>query len=143
MSCRSLPFGQGGPDGRRQAQLHALIRRWQDAVTCVERCRVPVVAAIHGCCIGGGIDLISACDIRVCAADAIFSVREVKMGIVADIGTLQRLPRIIPAGVARELALTGRDFDAAYSERIGLVSRGPSNSTGSFRCCDWHRNRDC
>jgi enoyl-CoA hydratase len=119
-----LPIGTDGkPDGRRQARLHQLIRDMQRAITVVERCRVPVVAAVHGHCIGGGIDLITACDVRLCAADARFSVREVKLAMVADIGTLQRLPAIVGQGHARELALTGRDFDAAYAERIGLVNR--------------------
>ena len=118
-----LPLGAKGPDNLRQAKLHRLIRDMQWAVTCVERCRVPVIAAIQGHCIGGGVDLIAACDIRLASADAIFSVREVKMAIVADIGSLQRLPRIVTPGIARELALTGRDFDAAYAEKIGLVNR--------------------
>jgi len=82
-----------------------------------------VIAAIHGWCIGGGIDLVTACDIRLCAADARFSVREVRLAMVADMGTLQRLPRIVGQGVARELALTGRDFDATEADRVGLVNR--------------------
>ena len=118
-----LPIGAKGPDNLRQAKLHRLIRDMQWAVTCVERCRVPVIAAIQGYCIGAGVDLIAACDIRLASDDALFSVREVKMAIVADIGSLQRLPRIVTPGIARELALTGRDFDAAYAERIGLVNR--------------------
>lgn len=119
-----LPIGNGGPpDGARQARLHALIRRLQDAVTCLERCRVPVIAAVHGPCIGAGIDMITACDIRMASADAVFSVRETKMAIVADLGTLQRLPLVVGRGVARELIYTGRDFDAAYAAEIGLVNR--------------------
>ena len=118
-----LPLVQKGPDNLRQARLHRLIRDMQWAVTCVERCRVPVIAAIQGYCVGGGVDLISACDIRLASQDAIFSVREVKMAIVADIGSLQRLPRIVTPGIARELAFTGRDFDATYANTIGLVNR--------------------
>ena len=118
-----LPIGAKGPDNKRQAKLHQLIRDMQAAVTCVERCRVPVIAAVHGYCLGGGVDLITACDIRLASADAVFSVREVKMAIVADIGTLQRLPRVVTPGIARELVLTGRDFDAAYADKIGLVNR--------------------
>ena len=119
-----LPISTDGrPDGRRQARLHQLIRDMQRAITSIERCRVPVVAAVHGYCIGGGIDLITACDIRLAAADALFSVREVRLAIVADTGTLQRLPAIVGPGVARELAFTGRDFDASYAERVGLVNR--------------------
>jgi enoyl-CoA hydratase len=78
---------------------------------------------VHGYCLGGGVDIITACDIRLAAADATFGVRETKIAMVADLGTLQRLPAIVGPGIARELVFTGRDFDAAYAERIGLVSR--------------------
>lgn len=98
------------------------ILRMQQAMDAVEACRKPVVAAIHGWCIGGGVDLAAACDIRLASADARFSVREVKVAIVADMGSLQRLPHIIGQGHTRDLALTGRDVDAAYAARIGLVS---------------------
>jgi enoyl-CoA hydratase len=94
----------------------------QDAVTAVAACRKPVVAAVHGWCIGGGVDLIAACDVRVASADAQFSVREVKVAIVADLGSLQRLPHLIGEGWTRRLALTGEDIDASVALRIGLVS---------------------
>lgn len=97
-------------------------QRLQQSVTSVEECRKPVVAAVHGWCIGGGVDLIAACDIRLASADARFSVREVKVAIVADLGSLQRLPAIIGDGMTRRLALTGEDVDAARAERIGLTS---------------------
>lgn len=109
------------PDGFRQQQLHQLIRAMQAAVTSVERCRVPVIAAIHGYCIGGGVDLITACDLRLCTADTTFSVRETRLAMVPDVGTLQRLPAIVGPGRARELVYTGRDFDAETAYRIGLV----------------------
>ena len=118
-----LGMGTGGPDGERQRKLHQIIRDMQWAVTCVERCRVPVIAAIHGYCLGGGIDLIAGCDFRLAAADAVFGIRETKMAIVADIGTLQRLPKVVSPGIVRELVYTGRDFDAAYAKEIGLVNR--------------------
>ena len=120
-----LPVSPGPqtPDGARQAKFHQLIRDMQRAVTVFERARVPVIAAIHGWCLGGGLDLACACDIRLASADATFGVRETKLAMVADIGTLQRLPRIVGEGHARELVFTGRDFDAAHAERIGLVSR--------------------
>jgi enoyl-CoA hydratase len=111
-----------GPDGARQRALHRLIAQMQWSVTCVERCRVPVIAAIHGYCLGGAIDLITACDMRFSASDATFGVRETKMAIVADLGTLQRLPRLIAPGIARELILTGRDFDAGFAAQIGLIN---------------------
>jgi enoyl-CoA hydratase len=77
---------------------------------------------VHGACIGGGVDLISACDVRLCTQDAKFSVKEVKVAIVADLGSLQRLPPIIGQGHTRELALTGKTIDAARALRIGLVN---------------------
>jgi len=83
---------------------------------------VPVIAAVHGYCIGGGVDLITACDIRLASSNAIFSVREAKIAIVADLGTLQRLPRIIGAGHVAELALTGKDISAERAAQIGLVN---------------------
>ena len=94
----------------------------QASVTSVADCRKPVIAAIHGYCIGGGVDLIAACDVRLAADDAIFSVRETKIAIVADIGSLQRLPRLIGAGHVAELAFTGKDIDAERAQRIGLVN---------------------
>lgn len=112
------------PDGGAKArqQLLAIIRRMQDANTCVARCRKPVIAAVSGWCIGGGVDLITACDVRLASKDARFSVREVKLAMVADVGTLARLPAIVGQGVARELAFTGDDVDAARALRIGLVN---------------------
>jgi enoyl-CoA hydratase len=111
----------GGTAGPR-AQLRKLILQWQDDLTAVAECPFPVIAAIQGWCIGGGIDLVTACDIRVCSADAKLSVREAKMAIVADLGTLQRLPRIVGQGIARELAFTARDFGADEAKEMGLVN---------------------
>ncbi|AZI42918.1 enoyl-CoA hydratase [Deinococcus psychrotolerans] len=83
---------------------------------------IPVIAAVHGWCIGAGTELISACDIRLCSADARFSLPEVRLGIAADLGGLQRLPAIVGQGWARQLALTGEPIDAVRAERIGLVT---------------------
>ena len=105
-----------------RARLLDLIASMQEACDLVSGCRKPVIAAVSGWCIGGGLDLVSACDIRLCSADARFSLREVKVAMVADIGSLQRLPRIIGDGNTRELAFTGRDIDAQHALRIGLVS---------------------
>jgi enoyl-CoA hydratase len=102
--------------------LRATVVRLQAAVTAVADCPKPVVAAVHGYCIGGGVDLIAACDIRLASADAVFSVREAKVAIVADLGSLQRLPRIVGAGHVAELAFTGKDIDADRAVRIGLVN---------------------
>src|SRR4051812_26538999 len=98
------------------------IRHLQDSVNAVADVRTPVIAAVSGWCIGGGVDVISAADIRLASADAKFSVREAKVAIVADLGSLQRLAGIIGEGHLRELALTGKDIDAARAEKIGLVN---------------------
>lgn len=105
-----------------RAELIADIQAKQASITAVAACRKPVIAAVAGWCIGGGVDLIAAADVRLAAADATFSVREVKVAIVADLGSLQRLEGIIGQGQLRELALTGKDIDAAEAERIGLVN---------------------
>ncbi len=104
------------------AVAYKAVRELQDSVSSIANLDVPVIAAIHGYCIGGGIDLVSACDIRLCAADATFSIRETKVAIVADLGTLQRLPKIVSAGHVAELAYTGKDFDANRALAIGLVN---------------------
>lgn len=105
-----------------RTEFHGMVKRMQAAITAVADCRKPVVAAVQGWCIGGGVDLISAADIRYASADAKFSVREVKVAMVADVGSLARLPLIIGEGHLRELALTGKDIDAARAEKIGLVN---------------------
>jgi enoyl-CoA hydratase len=104
------------------AKLYKEVQRLQRSVTAVADCPKPVIAAVHGWCIGGGIDLIAAADIRLCSADAKFSVRETKIAIVADIGTLQRLPKVINKGYVAELAYTGKDLDADRAREIGLVN---------------------
>lgn len=112
------------PDpARTREQLRRLILDLQDCLTSIEQCRKPVLAAIQGACIGGALDMVTACDMRYAAADAVFSVREVDVGMTADVGTLQRLPRIVPDGVARELAYTGRNVEANEAAAIGLVNR--------------------
>lgn len=115
------PHMQGGLAGKRMA-LRQMIVDLQHQCGGPARCRKPVVAAIHGWCIGGGIDLTSACDVRICSKETRFSVREARIGIVADLGSLQRLPRIIGDAATRELALTAKDIDAERALRLGLVS---------------------
>jgi enoyl-CoA hydratase len=107
--------------GKRRA-LYDDVRAYQRTASCFADSNKPVIAAVHGACIGGGMDLITACDIRLCSADATFSVRETKIAMVADVGTLQRLPRVIGDGPARELIFTGADVDAARAKQIGLVN---------------------
>lgn len=103
-------------------ELLALVGRLQEGFTAIAECPVPVIAAIHGACIGGGLDLVTACDLRLATIDARFSLRETKMAIVADLGSLQRLPRIVGQGHARELAFTGKDVSATRAREIGLVN---------------------
>lgn len=111
-------------DGRSREKLRQLILDMQDTLSSIERCRKPVLAAIHGACVGGGVDLICCADMRYCAADAHFSIKEIDIGMVADVGTLQRLPKIVGhQGMVREMAFTGRRVDAAEALRIGLVNQ--------------------
>ena len=115
----------GGARASMAARAHsgrAEVLRLQNAITAVARCPKPVIAAVHGYCIGGGVDLIAACDIRLASSDAVFSVRETKVAIVADLGSLQRLPAIIGAGHLAELAFTGKDVSAERAKEIGLVN---------------------
>lgn len=108
--------------GRAAMALREHILKLQDTFTALEEARVPVICAIHGACIGGAIDMITAADIRLCAENSYFSIEEIHIGMAADVGTLQRLPKLIPPGAARELALTGRRFDAAEAKALGLIS---------------------
>jgi enoyl-CoA hydratase len=108
--------------GRAAMALREHILKLQDTFTALEQARMPVICAIHGACIGGAIDMITAADIRICAENSYFSIEEIHIGMAADVGTLQRLPKLIPPGAARELALTGRRFDAAEAKALGLIS---------------------
>ncbi len=114
------------PQGESQAAanqtLYETIRRLQRTASCLAESPKPVIAAIHGHCLGAGMDLATACDLSLAAKDASFSVRETRMGLVADIGTLQRLPAIVGPGHTAELAFTGSDIDADRAFRIGLVN---------------------
>ena len=111
------------PDSARSREaLRRLILDLQDCLSSIERCRKPVLAAIQGACVGGALDLVTCCDMRYAAADAVFSIREIDLGMVADVGTLQRLPRLIGEGMARELAYTGRNIDANEATKLGLIN---------------------
>ena len=131
--------GGGGGDARpasmaaRARSSRTEVHRLQDSVTAVANCPKPVIAAVHGYCIGGGVDLIAACDIRLASADAIFSVREAKVAIVADLGSLQRLPAIINAGHLAELAFTGKDITAERAKEIGLVNDVATDAEGVLK----------
>ena len=108
--------------GSTKWSLLPKIKMLQQAITSVERCRKPVIAAVHGFCLGAGLDLATACDIRIASKDALFCVKEAAVGFVADVGVLQRLPLIVGQGLARELAMTAKMIDASRACRIGLVN---------------------
>jgi enoyl-CoA hydratase len=112
----------GAEVGRTRANLRLMALRLQESFTCLERARMPVLVAIQGGCIGGGVDMVSACDMRYATADAFFCIQEINIGMTADVGTLQRLPKIVPEGVVRELAYTGRRMPAARAREVGLVN---------------------
>lgn len=108
--------------GRAHEALWHIIRGLQDVFTAVERCRKPVIAAVQGACIGAGFDLAVACDLRYASADASFVLKEIDLGLAADVGVLQRLPRIVGEGVARELAYTGRAVDGRDAAALRLAN---------------------
>jgi enoyl-CoA hydratase len=109
--------------GRTAEHIRRKVLELQASFNAIDNCRKPVLAAIQGYCLGGAIDLISACDMRYAAADAQFSIKEIDMGMAADVGTLQRLPRLIGDGIMREMAYTGRMVGAEEARSIGLVNR--------------------
>ena len=112
-----------GDMGRAREKFRRHVKHLQETFSVIDRCRVPVIACVQGGCIGGGVDLVTACDLRVCTADAFFTVQEINIAIVADVGTLQRIPHLLPQGLVRELAYTGRKFPADEAARYGFVNR--------------------
>jgi len=111
-----------GEVGRVRANLRLNVLHLQEAFTAFERARVPVIAAVQGGCIGGGVDMVCACDMRYATADAFFCIQEINIGMTADVGTLQRLPKLIPEAIAREYAYTGRRLSAARAYELGFVN---------------------
>jgi enoyl-CoA hydratase len=108
--------------GRAREAFRRHVKAMQETFSVVDRCRVPVIAVIQGGCIGGGVDFVTACDIRIATADSFFTIQEVNIAIVADVGTLQRIPYLLPQGLVRELAYTGRRFPAAEARSYGFVN---------------------
>lgn len=128
--CAGLDLDMFGPllasgtePARRAEQFRRNVLRLQDNLTAIERCRKPVLAAIHLTCVGGGVDMVCCADMRFATEDAYFSIREIDIGMTADVGTLQRMPRLIPDGLMRELAYTGRNMDAEEARELGFVNR--------------------
>jgi enoyl-CoA hydratase len=116
---------------RRQAFQHAA-RELQDALSTLERVRFPVVAAVHGACVGAGLDMVSACDLRLAASDSYFRIEEINIGMMADVGTLQRLPKTLPDAVVRELAYLGTSLTADRAERLGFINAVATNAEATL-----------
>ena len=114
-------------EARQREKTRKFILELQSTITAIEDCRKPVLAAIHKACIGGAVDIVTACDMRYCTEDAYFSIREIDLGLVADIGTLQRIPSILNPGLVAEMAYTGRNVYGKEAAQIGLVNRTYEN----------------
>lgn len=112
----------GIASARARLNFQAMLKGLMDCFTALDEARFPVLCAIQGGCVGGALDLATACDIRVCSADAFFTVQEIAIGMAADLGVLQRLPKIVPQGVAREMAYTGERMGAERALAVGLVN---------------------
>lgn len=109
--------------GRQREQIRRMVLEFQQSFNSIERCRVPVLAAVQGACIGGGVDMVCSCDMRYCSENAYFTIQEIKLGMTADVGTLQRMPHLMPSSLVRELAFTGRKLHAGEALSSGFVSQ--------------------
>lgn len=118
---KSLPMN--GDPARIGENLRRIVLQLQESLSSLEKVRIPVIAAIQGGCIGGALDLICAADMRYCTQDAFFTIKETELGMTADVGTLQRMPKLIAPGIVRELAYTGRNFSASEALQYGLVNQ--------------------
>ena len=112
-----------GDPARRAERMRRMVMMLQDSFTAIEEARMPVIGAVQGGAIGGAVDLLSACDMRYCTNDAFFTIKETQLGMTADVGTLQRLPKLIPIGLVKELAYTGRNFGAQEALKLGFVNQ--------------------
>lgn len=110
-------------EGRKREAIRRNVKRLQAPINAIEKCSKPVLAAIHRACVGGAIDITTACDMRYCTVDAFFSIEEINVGMVADLGTLQRLPELIGEGITRELAFTGRRMNADEARERQFVNQ--------------------
>lgn len=112
-----------GDPGRMGENLRRVVMQLQESLSSLEKARIPVLAAIHGGCVGGALDMVCAADCRYASQDAFFTIKETELGITADVGTLQRFPKLVSQGMVRELAYTGRKFSASEAEAMGLLNR--------------------
>lgn len=113
----------GKHTSRRGERFRSTAMKLQDSFTALERARMPILCAIQGACVGGGIDMVSAADLRYASESAFFCIAEINIGMTADVGTLQRMPRLVPEGIVRELAYTGRKWSAAEAHAAGFVNK--------------------
>lgn len=127
---------QGGDLGRQREAFRRHVKELQESFNVIDDCRVPVIVVTQGGCIGGGVDLVTACDIRICSSDAYFTIQEINVGIVADVGTLQRIPHLLPQGLVRELAYTGRKFPAAEALKYGFVNKVEDSHADALAAAD-------
>ena len=125
-------FNAQGDAGRVREKFLHKVRAMQETFTAIERCRVPVIAAVHNGCLGAGVDLVTACCLRTASKDAYFTIQEINIGIVADVGTLQRAPHLLPQGLVRELAYTGRPLGAAEAQAHGFINRMGEDRQGAI-----------
>lgn len=127
MAASSLGASGGGGGesdlGRAREAFRRHVKGMQETFSVVDRCRVPVIAVVQGGCIGGGVDFVTACDLRVGTADCFFTIQEINIAIVADVGTLQRIPYLLPQGLIRELCYTGRRFPATEAAQWGFLNK--------------------
>jgi enoyl-CoA hydratase len=122
--------------GRAREAFRRHVREMQESFSIIDRCRVPVIAVVQGGCIGGGVDMVTACDIRIATENAYFTIQEVNIAIVADVGTLQRIPYLLPQGLVRELAYTGRKFAAAEARGYGFVNAVEKDHDAALAAAD-------
>ena len=136
------PGGGSGHRSRRNERFRSTALKLQDTFTSLERARMPVLCAIQGACVGGGIDMVSAADMRYADESAFFSIAEINIGMTADVGTLQRMPKLVPEGIVRELAYTGRRWSAAEAHAAGFVNAVFPDHESLLERRDGDRRRD-
>jgi len=129
---QTKPDMSGVEAGRHRAEMMRTVARYQETFNCLERARFPVIAAVQGGCIGGGVDLISACDMRYCTEDAFFCIQEINIGMTADVGTFPRLQKVMAESVVREMAYTGRRLNADRAYAAGLVNEVCSDADAAL-----------